>query len=64
MGRTLAFFLESEFTLLVVVLVLSATTILTTLFEVPLALGWIVQRGAVATEPERAYLSLILRHID
>jgi hypothetical protein len=32
--RTLAFFLEREFTLLVVVLVLSTTTILTTLFVV------------------------------
>lgn len=31
--RTLAFFLEGEFTLLIVVFVLSTTTILTTLFS-------------------------------
>jgi hypothetical protein len=61
--RTLAFFLECEFALLIVVFILSTTTILASLFN---GLSVICkERGEnKAVGGDGAYLSLILRHID
>jgi len=59
--RTLTFFLESQFALLVVVLVLSSTTILASLCA---NLSVVVRRQELEVVAMCTYLSLILRHID
>ena len=60
--RTLALFLEGEFTLLVIVLVLSSTTILASLLLC--ALAGVRGVGSGRGDEGVVYLSLILRHID
>jgi hypothetical protein len=57
----LAFFLKREFTLLVIVFVLSSTTILASLWL--RALAFVCGVGSACGDERAAYLSLILRHI-
>jgi hypothetical protein len=59
--RALAFLFEGEFTLLVVVFVLSSTTILASLLLSALAVVREVERDC--GDGVGAYLSLVLRHI-